>query len=110
MLEEMDRRLALLMLYENKTRALGLMAYAELVGNIPRASSVVVISHHTPGQEGSKGPVRCCSNKGYQPEIQPRLADFLGKSSQLAVQKYLTFEGNRRFITVFMAVRHYSLS
>ena len=53
------------------------MAYTELVVNKPRASSVAVISHHTAGQEGSKGPVRCCSNKGYQPEIQPRLANSL---------------------------------
>jgi hypothetical protein len=55
------------------------MACTELVVNKPRASSVAVINHHTPGQEGSKGPVRCCSNKGYQPEIQPRLADCLGE-------------------------------
>jgi hypothetical protein len=56
------------MLCESERTALGLMAYAELVVNQPRASSVAVISHHTPGQEGSKGPGRCCSNKGYQPE------------------------------------------
>jgi hypothetical protein len=55
------------------------MVYTELVVNKPRASSVAVISHYTPGQEGSKGPVRCCSNKGYQPEIQPRLANSLGE-------------------------------
>ena len=68
-----------LVLCKSKRRALGLMAYIELVVNKPWASSVAVISHHTPGQEGSKGPVRCCSNKGYQPEIQRRLADSLGE-------------------------------
>jgi len=65
------------MLCKNKRRALGLMACSELVVNKPRASSVVVISHHAPGQEGSKGPVGCCSNKGYQPKIQQRLTDSL---------------------------------
>ena len=67
------------MLCRSKRRALGLMAYTELVVNKPRASSVAVISHHTPGQEGSNGPVRCCSNKGCQPKLQPRLADSLGE-------------------------------
>ena len=99
-----------LMLCKSKRRALGLMAYTELVVNKPRASSVAVISHHTPGQEGSKGPVRCWSNKGYQPEIQPRLADSLGENWQYAVQKYLAFYENRKFITVFIKARHCSLS
>lgn len=76
-----------LVLCKSKRRALGLMAYSELVVNKPRASSVAVISHHTPGQEGSKGPVGCCSNKGYQPEIQTRLVDCLGGKAGSALSR-----------------------